>query len=123
MLLCLALSLSGAAAYLLLLDVHWLHRSGAPLFATLALGAMWATRNALRTRRRWVRIACVANVLLLPLGLYAFFVAARLPRTTPPQIESSIPELTLLDQQSRPVQLSEVVKQGPLLLVFYRGHW
>lgn len=100
-----------------------MHRSGAPLIASLALGAFWATRNAARSRRRGIRIASVANAMLLPLGLYAFFVAARLPAPTRPDLAAGIPDITLHDQQGRPVHLPTILKQGPLLLVFYRGHW
>jgi peroxiredoxin len=35
----------------------------------------------------------------------------------------SAPDFTLPDHSGTPVSLSETLREGPVLLVFYRGHW
>src|SRR5437660_12713231 len=43
------------------------------------------------------------------------------PETPPPQVGATAPDLTLPDQTDRPVTLSPLWRDGPLLLLFWRG--
>jgi len=38
-------------------------------------------------------------------------------------INSKAPDFTLKDQQGNSVKLKDVLRNGPVVLVFYRGHW
>ena len=38
-------------------------------------------------------------------------------------INSKAPDFTAKDQQGNPVRLKEILKNGPVVLVFYRGYW
>lgn len=80
----------------------------------LALTAAW------RDRRRWVRGVAAFEVLVVSASVWAFFGLAGLPAAAPP---SRAPDFTLPDQDGRPVTLAEELARGPVLLVFYRGHW
>jgi len=80
----------------------------------LALTAAW------RDRRPWVRGVAVFELGCLACALWAFFVWARLPDGSPPD---RAPDFTLPDQDGHPVTLSTELRNGPVLLVFYRGHW
>ncbi|NOT32138.1 MAG: redoxin domain-containing protein [Planctomycetes bacterium] len=80
----------------------------------LSFSAAW------RDRRPWVLCVAAFELGVLALFLWAFFVVARLPGSEPP---ARAPDFTLPDQEGRPVTLTEELTQGPVLLVFYRGHW
>lgn len=38
-------------------------------------------------------------------------------------VEAPAPEFTLTDQQAREVSLSSLLRDGPAVVVFYRGFW
>lgn len=80
----------------------------------LALSAAW------KDRRIWVRIVTGLELACAAFFVWAFFVFARLPAVTPPR---GAPDFTLPDQDGRPVTLSAELAKGPVLLVFFRGHW
>lgn len=44
-------------------------------------------------------------------------------RSTPIGIGDITPDFTLTDQDGRKVTLSEALRIGPVVLVFYRGYW
>lgn len=80
----------------------------------LSLSAAW------RDRRRWVIGVALLELVALAVFVWAFFVFARLPAS---QLRSSAPDFTLSDQDHREVTLARELAEGPVLLVFYRGHW
>ena len=80
----------------------------------LSLTAAW------RDRRLWVRGVAVFEVAVLGLFVWAFFLYARLPET---QLPDRAIDFTLPDQDGRPVTLAAELEKGPVLLVFFRGHW
>jgi hypothetical protein len=98
-----ALRASGATAWMLL---------SAALFLSIS-----ATR---RDKRPWVRRVAVAELAVAGLFVWAFFIYQRLPEARPPE---AMLDFTLPDQDGRAVTLSEELAHGPVLLVFYRGHW
>ena len=85
--------------------------------SALGLGAM------LRDKRWRIRLSGVFNIVLLSGFVYAFFWAAALPAPDVVLIGEPAPEFVLPDQNGSPVMLAEYREAGPVLLVFYRGHW
>lgn len=119
----LVLVLGGPALCLALIDVPLMLSTGAPAFALMSAGVAAGLVAAVRDQRRWVRAVCGLNVVLLGLALVAFFVVAALPEATAVAELDRAPDFTLPDHTGRQVTLSEAWSRGPVLLVFYRGHW
>ena len=67
-----------------------------------------------------VFIAIVVIAIAIMLALWAFFGLAKLPATALP--ERAV-DFTLPDQDGHPVTLAAELAKGPVLLVFFRGHW
>jgi peroxiredoxin len=44
-------------------------------------------------------------------------------RATPPQVGETAPDFELPDSSGSPRRLSDLCAAGPLVLIFYRGHW
>lgn len=110
--------------YMVLLDVAFLRSTGLPAFVLLAAGAALGTYAAKRDRRGWVKAVGVLNPALLVLFVLAFFWGAALPApTSAAQVLNAAPDFTLKDHRNRAVSLRDEVAKGPVLLVFYRGHW
>ena len=89
----------------------------------MAAGAALGLGAVLRDRRWRIRLAGVFNIVLLSAFTYAFFWAAALPAPDVVTIGAPAPEFVLPDQHGSPVMLAEYREAGPVLLVFYRGHW
>lgn len=119
----LALAVAGVVAYVLLLDVAWQRSSGVLTFVALAAAQLLAV-SALRGDRRARTLVPALFTGALALGfVWLFFIVARLPApTTFEQLERA-PDVELLGAAGTPVRLSEEAARGPLLLVFFRGHW
>lgn len=116
------LCLSGSIAWTQLMDQPWLRRSGAPAWGLMAAGLLCGLAAARADRRLLVRALAALDALLLALFAWAFFGFAALP-ATPAEELASAPDFTLPDHEGRPVSLSQRLGGGPILLVFYRGHW
>jgi len=114
---------AGVAAYVLLLDVAWLRSSGVLTFGALAVAQVLAF-SALRTDRRARTLVPAGLTFVLGLTfLWLFFFVARLPApTTFEQLERA-PDVQLWEAAGAPRRLSQHAAQGPVLLVFFRGHW
>lgn len=68
------------------------------------------------SRRSWSRLA-LATAVLASAG-------CRLKSTgTPVASETSAPDFTLPDQDGKVTGLAGLRANGPVVLVFYRGHW
>ena len=119
----LVLVFGGPAVCLLLIDVPLMLSTGAPAFALMSAGVAAGLVAAARDRRAWVRLACGLDIVLLVLALVAFFGLAALPEATAITEVDIAPDFTLPDHTGQDVALSEMWAQGPVLLVFYRGHW
>lgn len=118
------LVLLGIPVYVLGFSVPFLRATGAATFAVMVLGvvvSLWA----LRRDRRWrARIAASFSVVLTGASAAMFFLVARLPAADAAPGERSIAgDFTLPDEHGKPRALSEFCRSGPVLLVFYRGHW
>ena len=42
---------------------------------------------------------------------------------SPPRLGEIAPDFTLADATGAPRRLADLCAEGPLVLVFYRGHW
>jgi ferric-dicitrate binding protein FerR (iron transport regulator) len=118
----LALLVAAPLSWWWTIDQPFLRRTGATAWVGIALAITLALISARVDRRRWVR--AVALVQLSALGVFAwgFLVVARLPLTTV-EAQEKAPDFTLPDSRGHGVTLSEELARGPVLLVFFRGHW
>jgi hypothetical protein len=122
-LLALLLALLAPLAWGLTLGSPALRASGAAAWLLLATALLLAFSAARADRRPLVRVLA-SLVLLIAAALVWFFFSLATLRPQPAADElQSAPDFTLPDQQGRPVTLSERLSAGPILLVFYRGHW
>ncbi len=119
----LLLVVAGPILYGLLFDQALMRATGAPAFGLIAAGAAAGVVAAGRDRRAWVRAICCVDVLALPVALYLFFGLAVLPDATAATQMDIAPEFTLPDHTGEEVVLYDLLAEGPVMLVFYRGHW
>ena len=107
-------------SWLWTIDRPFLRATGLAAWVLIA-GALFLSLSAARNDRRvWVRAIAGLQLAALPLLLWAFFVFARMPAT---HVPDRAPDFTLPDQDGRPVTLATELQDGPVLLVFFRGHW
>ena len=115
-------------ALLVLAPVAWVWTIDQPLLRSSGLvawvliaGALYLALSAARSDRRgWVRAIAGLQLAALLFSIWAFFGFARLPATHVPE---RAPDFTLPDQDGHPVTLARELEAGPVLLVFFRGHW
>jgi len=119
----LVLTLAGPAVYMLLLDHPRMRASGAPAFGLMAAGAVLGLSAILYDRRWRVRLVGVFNVLFLGAFFYGFYWLMALPASGAVAAGTPAPDFALSDQDGRSISLAEYRDAGPVLLVFYRGHW
>jgi hypothetical protein len=108
---------------MLLLDNARMRASGAPAFGLMAAGTVLGLGAMLRDTRWRIRFAGVFNIIFASAFTYAFYWAAALPAADVVSTGAPAPEFVLPDQNGSPVMLAEYREAGPVLLVFYRGHW
>lgn len=104
------------------IDQPFLRRTAATAWIGIALALGCALLAARVDRRRWVRAIAGVQVVALLLFAWGFLVVNRLPDTTDGALERA-PDFTLPDSLGLAVTLSEELAGGPVLLVFFRGHW
>jgi hypothetical protein len=102
------------------IDDAELRATGSTVWMMLASALFLSLSAAWKDRRPWVRGVALFELGVLALFLWAFFGFARLPAAAPPE---RAPDFTLPDQDGHPVTLSAELERGPVLLVFFRGHW
>ena len=117
----LLLGLLAPLAWWATIDFPWMRASGGAAWLSLVIGLLLGASAALVDRRPWVRSFALLELAILGLFVWLFFGFARLPAPTKPLERAS--DFTLPDQLGRSVTLSEELAQGPVLLVFFRGHW
>jgi len=119
----LLLSLGGWACYVIFLGNAWVRSTGLPAFVLLVLGAAVASRAVRGGQRGWARHAAAATVLSFGVFVVYFFVFSRLPSTNRAVGPAVAPAFSAVDHLGNQVSLNELRAAGPVLLVFYRGHW
>ena len=118
----LLLVLAAPISFVLTLEQPFLRSTGALAFALLALGLLFALRGVVR-RHRAARPILGAGVLLAGACVWGFFGLARLPQTHGVEAGALAPDFTLADSAGTRWSLRDARRQGPVLLVFYRGFW
>jgi hypothetical protein len=117
------LASAGTLAYVALLGVPWSRESGVLAFVPQLLACGMAVL-AWRGDRRLVARLPAALVGLLALAFaWTFFVVARLPAPGTFETLARAPDVRLAQAEGGSLTLSEAAARGPVLLVFFRGHW
>lgn len=120
----LATTLVGGVSYWFLLNVPFIRNTALPNVALVVIGMGLAVWGVIQ-KRGWMTITSLVLSLLVGGGLMAaLFVLMRLP--APEQVATTIetiPDFTMPNQEGRGVGSADFRGRGPLLLVFYRGHW
>lgn len=117
----LVLLVLGPVSWFGTIDSPDLRASGATVWSCFVSALYLGGTAAWKDRRRWVRLAFVGELLFVGLSLWLFFGFARLPAATPGQERA--PDFTLTAHDGTTVSLAESLARGPVLLVFFRGHW
>ena len=73
------------------------------------------------TKTKWITYSVL--FLLSLVGYFACSWWALETRTEPRSVTEKAPSFTLANQASIPVTLSQATAKGPVILIFYRGHW
>lgn len=119
----LLLIIAGAGSYMPLMDHAFLRNTGTLVWVLMALGMIASALAFARDRRWWIRAATGCNALFVGFSLVAFFVLSAVPvEATFAELETA-PDFRLEDHTGQDVSLAETLADGPVLLVFYRGHW
>lgn len=120
---------AGAASYVALLDVPSIRKYGTPNLLLMIAGCAIAVRAA-TMRPRWpgtlASIVALGTTALFVSSTYLFFGVpapqqARIDALR--AVDADAPTFTLPDQDGNSVTLADYWGKGPVLLVFYRGHW
>ena len=119
----LLLTLLGPVVYFLLSHNPFARSTGAPMWGFMGMGTLLALIAVARDRSPRVRILSGLSAGLTLLALAVFFWLLDVPAAPQAMRLESAPDFTLADHQGRQINLSEHCKQGPTLLLFYRGHW
>jgi len=114
----------GAISYMLLLDNAWIRSTTLPNIVLIVVG-MALCGWAIVKKPGKITLACGVLGGLGGLAfIFAMFVAFSLP--PPPDatgLDAAATSFSLPNQDGRQVSLSSFRGKGPVLLVFYRGHW
>ena len=122
-LLSLLLVLGGGMLYMALLTVPWVRSTGGPTFILMGIGLVLGASAWRRDRRAVGRLIVGLDVVLVAIFVGYFFVFARLPEVVGVNPGDLAPQFVATDHRGQQVALVDALRQGPVLLVFYRGHW
>ena len=117
----LVVTLAASISYFVLLNfrpIAALHIAITILGMALCIWAVWQ-------RRGWVTVGSLSISSIVGLGLIlSLTLLMQLP---PPaliaQTAETLPDFTLPNQEGAPIRPASYRGKGPVLLVFYRGHW
>ncbi len=118
----LTLTFLAAISYIFLLDISFIRRTAIPNWPLVIIGMALAIYG-LYLKRTWIT-GPAGVVAVLAGGMFLISVFKTLPSAGPVAATAQVlPEFTMPNQDGRPVTLSSFHGRGPVLLVFYRGHW
>ena len=118
------LVLVGGISYVIFMDVPWIRSTAIPNAALVLIGLLLTGLAVLKKRTGFT----VPNALLSML-FGGFFLVSVYGLTVLPQparewnLGEPAPDFLLTNQNGETVRLSSFRGKGPVLLVFYRGHW
>jgi len=118
------MSATGGISYFLLIGVPWIRSEALPN-TILAVAGLTFSLIAIVRKRTWITLGAGTLSALLSVGfLSSVFVLMRLPADQHVvAVGRDAPDFALPNQLGRTIQLSSYKGKGPVLLVFYRGHW
>lgn len=120
----LLITLAAPFAYWAFIGFPGLRATGLAAFVTAGIGCLLGLVGVLRGTNRRGHICAGAGVAVTALYLAAFFGLSALPTTAATlAVGKPVPSFVLPDQNGQMVSLDEAHADGPVLLVFYRGHW
>jgi hypothetical protein len=119
----LVLMLLGPVFWMLSLDHPFLRRSGLLMWLAAAVGLVLVGWAAAKDHRRRMRVVAVLAILWLGIAAPGYLILTKLPQAAARAGGAQIEDFTLPDHDGRAVRLSELLANGPVLLVTYRGHW
>lgn len=122
-LLSLLLVFGGGMVYMALLTVPWVRSTGVPTFILMGIGLLLGVSTWRQDRRAVTRLIVGLDVVLVAIFVGYFFVFARLPEVAGVNPGVLAPQFVATDHHGQQVALDDALRQGPVLLVFYRGHW
>jgi hypothetical protein len=117
------LVLGGGVSYVALLDVPFLRSTGLLAFLVMGLGTALSVVALAKARGPWTWAVAGANVLMTVTFTYYFFVFAVLPEVQGLPRLTQAPDFAVRDHSGATVRLNDALASGPVLLVFFRGHW
>ena len=118
------LVLVGGFAYLLFLDNPWIRSKAIPNTVLILAGLLLCGWAVARKRSLLTVAAAVFSLLFGALFLISVFLLTQLPKPAKTwDAGATVPDFTLPNQDGETIQLSSFHGRGPVLLVFYRGHW
>jgi hypothetical protein len=111
----------GPLSWFMTIDSADLRASGATVWSCYVSALYLGTTAAWKDKRRWVRLTFLGELGFVALSLWLFFGLAGLPE---PEAElERAPDFTLSAHDGTEISLSSALARGPVLLVFFRGHW
>lgn len=116
-------ALAGVGVYVLTLGSGFLRESGLPAFVPLFVATVASLRALRRPRRLAALLPALLTFALAGAFTYVFFVVARLPVAGGFEALERAPAFTRPVEGEPPFVLEQQLARGPVLLVFYRGHW
>ena len=120
----LALVVVAWLSYFLLLRNAWIRATALPNIVVMILGTALGIYAATQAGQQSATWMAAGDVLLTLLFFALLFVWFRLPAPqSTAHTDGLAPDVTLPNQDGEPVALSALRGRGPVLLVFYRGHW
>lgn len=95
-----------------------------PNWIVVAAGLALSARGVRRARARGVlaRVLAATSVAIAAGFAWMLYVLPALPAAAGPALGTPAPDFALAAPDGRIVRLADF-RGGPLLLVFYRGHW
>lgn len=117
------LSLFAPAVYLATQDWAWGRETSALPIAYAVCGILGGLIG-FGARGIFPKVLGVASLLLSGWFLWIILMVSTLPTSAhAPVVGQAAPSFTLPDQNGQPVALADRLSKGPVLLVFFRGHW
>lgn len=120
----LAMSAVGGISYFLMLEVPWIRSAAIPNTVLTVAGLILTVVALVKRRSRVTVIAGLASIFFSVGFLSSFYVLMKLPAGQATiAVGKDAPDFDLPNQDGETVRLSSFEGTGPVLLVFYRGHW
>jgi hypothetical protein len=119
-----AVVLMGLALYWFLMDVPWIRSTAIPTLAMIA-GGLVICGFAVYQKRSVSTIGSTSLAAIFGgMFILLIFGLTRLPEAAgAPQVGQHAPDFAIPNQAGQSVALADLHKNGPALVVFYRGHW